>query len=386
MYWNKTLTMAALAAAMSLAGCGGEKQHAESKKAAGAAPVSVTVVKAAEESVADTYEATGTVKARTTTVLSARVMGYVREIRAQAGDSVRAGQVVAVIEAREIDTGLRQAEAARGEAQGGIPEANSAIAAAQAHLELADITYKRMKTLLDQKSITSQEFDEVSAKRRMAQANYEMARARRAQLDLKIKQADEAVAQAAVMKGYMEVIAPFAGTVVERKAEPGMLASPGVPLLVVEQAGDYRLEAQVGESLLGKIRPGMKVQVELESADKPLEARVEEIVPALDASSRTFTVKIGLHGGQLRSGMFGRARFPMGEKKALMIPATAVMRPGQLESVFVAESGIARTRMITTGAATRGHVEVLSGLGSGESVVAQPPAALADGSKIEVRQ
>lgn len=371
------------AMAMVLAGCGGEK--ATPKKAESRPAVAVSLAKVQEETVPDVYEATGTVKARVSSVLSARVMGYVREIGVQAGDSVKAGQVVAVLEAKEIETGLRQAEAARNEARSAMPEVNNAIAAAQAQLELADATFKRMKSLLDQKSITAQEFDEVAARRRMAQANLEMARARRVQLEQKIRQADEAVSQAAVMKGYTEVAAPFAGTVIERKAEPGMLAAPGMPLVVVEQSGGYRLEAAIEENRLSKVKRGMAVQVQLDAVEPAMDARIEEIVPAMDAGSRSFTAKIGLRGGLLRTGMFGRARIPMGEKKALVAPAAALVRQGQVEKVFVADGGVARARLVTTGAARGSAVEILSGLSAGEQIVTPVPASLEDGAKIEVR-
>lgn len=392
MYCSRKLTIAtgaaALTLAVTLAGCGGEKAepHKAGKEPAASRPtVTVSLAKAEEGTVADVYEATGTVKARVATVLAARVMGYVREIRVKAGDTVQAGQVVAVLDAKEIETGLRQAEAARNEARSGLPEAASAIAAAEAQLELASATYQRMKSLLDQKSITAQEFDEVSARRRMAQANVEMARARRAQLEQKIRQADEAVSQASVMKGYTEVTAPFAGTVVERKAEPGMLAAPGMPLVALEQAGGYRLEAAVEENRLAQVKRGMKVDVQLDAVEQPQAAVVEEIVPAMDAGSRSFTVKIGLRGGLLRSGMFGRVRIPIGEKQALTVPASALVRQGQVEKVYVAEGGVARLRMVTAGAARGAGVEILSGLTAGEQVVAPVPAGLEDGVKIEVR-
>lgn len=371
------------ALAMVLAGCGGEK--ATPKKAESRPAVAVSLAKVQEETIPDVYEATGTVKARVSSVLSARVMGYVREIRVQAGDSVKAGQVVAVLEAKEIETGLRQAEAARNEARSAMPEVNNAIAAAQAQLELAEATYKRMKSLLDQKSITAQEFDEVAARHRMAQANLEMARARRVQLEQKIRQADEAVSQAAVMRSYTEITAPFAGTVIERKAEPGMLAAPGMPLVVVEQASGYRLEAAIEERRLNQVKRGMAVQVQLDTAEPLMDARIEEIVPAMDAGSRSFTAKIGLRGGMLRSGMFGRVRIPVGEKKALMIPAAALVRQGQVERVYVADGGVARARLVTAGAARGNSLEILSGLSAGERIVTPVPTTLEDGAKIEVR-
>ena len=104
-----------------------------------------------------------------------------------------------------------------------------------------------MKPLFDDKSITAQEFDEVTAKRDMARANLAMAQAKRRQLESRIQQATEAVAQAETQKGYLTITAPFTGIVIERKAEPGMLASPGQPILVLEQAGGYRLEAAIEE-------------------------------------------------------------------------------------------------------------------------------------------
>ena len=385
MFCSKRIATGVLVASAAwMTGCGGE--HTAEKKAADLPAVAVQVTEAADALVAEEYVATGTVKARTTSVLSARVMGYLRELKPQPGQMVKAGDVVAVIDAKEIETGVRQAEAARNEARSALPEVDNAIAAAKAQLDLANATFQRMKSLLDQKSITRQEFDEVAARQRMAKANHEMTRARRPQLEQKIRQADEAVAQATIQKGYTIVTAPFAGIVVERKAEPGMLAAPGMPLLVIEQAGSYRLETGVEEGRLGRIRIGMAVKVDLESSDRPLTGRVEEIVPALDAGSRTFLVKIGISGGgTLRSGMFGRARFALGEKRALVAPWTAIVEQGQVQKVFVVDGGVARGRMVTTGARQGANVEILSGLSKGEKLVAPVPAKLADGGKVEVR-
>jgi len=384
MFFNRKLLWIP-AALIVLAGCGGKVAGKAQPETPGRA-IQVTLARADLRTIADTYEATGTVRARVTSVLSARVMGYLREVRFQAGDSVKPGQVVAVLDAKEIETGLKQAQAARSEARSVMPEMDNAIAAAKAQLDLANATSKRMQTLFEQRSITNQEFDEVTAKRRMAQANYEMALAKRTQLEQKIRQADEAVAQAAVMKSYTEVLAPFAGTVVERKAEPGMLAAPGTPILVIEQSGGYRLETAVEEAQFGAIRPGVAVKVTLDAFRKEVDARVGEVVPALDPGSRTFTAKIDLPGGlPVRSGMYGRARFPLGEKQALVVPAAVIVEQGQVQRVYVAEGGEARGRLITAGARFDGQAEVLSGLSAGEQVIAPVPAGLEDGSRIEVK-
>lgn len=383
---NRILLFPALAGALLLGACGSSKEEAK-KSAANEVPVSVKAVTVEMATVPDAYEATGTVRARSTAMLSARIMGHIREVRVQAGDHVSAGQVVAVLDAREIETGVRSAEAARAEARSAVPEVDNAIAAAKAQLDLAESTWKRMKTLFDQKSITDQEMDEANAKRNMAQAGYRMALAKKAQLEDKIRQADEGLAQAGLQKGYATVTAPSAGVVIERKAEPGMLASPGMPIVTIEQAGAYRFEANVEEAMLAKIRPGMKATVELDAVGSPIQTTVAEIVPAMDPMSRSFTVKLNLPGSaSIRSGLFGRARFPMGEKKALAVPLSALVEQGQVQKVYVAEQGSARSRLVTTGLRRGANVEVLSGLNAGEKVIAPVPAGLSDGSRVEVRQ
>lgn len=374
-----------LPALLALGAC--SSHPASEKKQADPPAVAVRTATASRQQVPDVYEATGTVRARVTTVLSARLMGHIREIRAQVGDTVKAGQVIAVIDAREIETALRQAEAARQEAGNAMPEVENAIAAAKAQLDLATATFNRMKSLADQKSITPQEFDEASARLRMAEANVRMAEAKRTQLQQKIRQAEEGVAQVGIQKGYSEVTAPFAGIVIERKAEPGTLAAPGMPILVVEQMGGYRLEAAVEEARLGSVRVGSQAEVKLDAFDRALTGNVSEVTPALDPGSRTFTAKIDLPGGlPLRTGMFGRARFTLGQHDALLVAAQAVVTEGQVRKVFVLSDGRARARLVTTGAEHGGQVEILSGLEGGETIVSPTPAGLPDGAKVEVRR
>jgi RND family efflux transporter MFP subunit len=369
---------------MWLAACG---EAPKEKPAASSAPaIAVSAVTAATETWPSIYEATGTVRARTSAVISARLMGYVREVNAQAGDRVREGQLLVTLDARDLDVNSRRAEAAREEVRTAVPEADSAVAAAKANLDLAQVTFGRMRELFQKKSISSQEFDEVSAKLKAAQAAYDMARARRVQLNAKLAQVDEEVRSTEVARSYAEVLAPFTGVVVVKSVEPGSLALPGAPLFTIEREGAYRLEASVEEGHLTAIRIGQPVAVTLDGADRALEARVSEIVPTVDAASRAYTVKIDLPAlPALRSGVFGRAAFQLGSRPLLAIPAAAVTERGQLQSVFVADNGIARARLITAGQKVKDRVEVLSGLSAGEKVIFPVPHGLADGARVEVR-
>ncbi len=376
-------------AAIWLAGCG--EAPKEKPVASAARPVAVTTITAATETWPLNYEAAGTVRARTSAAISAKLMGYVREVKVQAGDHVRAGQVLLTLDTRDLDVSSRRAEAAREGVRMAMPEADSGIAAAKANLDLAHATFGRMQELLQKKSISNQEFDEASARLKAAQAAYDMAGARRVQLNSKLAEVDQEVGAAAVTRSYATVSAPFAGLVTARTVEPGSLALPGTPLLTIdrqgsEREGAYRLEASVDESHLAAIRVGQLVSVTLDSVDRTLDARVSEIVPAVDAASRTYTVKIDLPAlPSLRAGVFGRAAFQLGSRLLLAIPAGAVTERGQLQTVVVADNGIARTRLVTCGQKVNGRVEVLSGLNAGEKVIFPVPLDVVDGARVEVR-
>jgi multidrug efflux system membrane fusion protein len=378
---SRTL-LALFSLSIALAGCGEPRKVLAGAKAQA---VGVSVVAAAQQQWPSTYEATGTVRARTTTVISARWMGYVRVVHVNVGEYVREGQVLIELDARDLDAGSSRAEAAREEVRNGVPEADAAIASAQTNLDLVQATFRRMKDLYDKKSISDQEFDEATARLKSAELALDMARSRRTQLDSKLAQSDQELRTAQVARSYASIQAPFSGIVTAKSVDPGVLALPGAPLLTIEQE-TYRLEASVEESKLGAVHTGQPVSVKLDGIERTFDSHVSEIVPSVDASARAFTVRIDLPAAAgLRSGLFGRAVFPLGTKDVLTIPAAAASERGQLESVFVAESGAARTRMITLGEKTGDQVEVLSGLSPGEQVIFPVPRDLADGTRIEAK-
>jgi RND family efflux transporter MFP subunit len=366
------------------AGCSDSPREVNSSKAP---PVVVSVVTVAEQQWPSLYEATGTVRARTSAVIAAKLLGYVREVKVQAGDRVREGQVLITLDARDLDVNSRRAEAALDEVRSSVPEADSAVAGAKANLDLAQTTFNRMQELWNKTSISHQEFDEASAKLKATQAAYEMARGRRAQLDAQAGRVQQEIRSTEVARSYAEIAAPFAGVITAKSVDPGAMAVPGAPLLTIEREGAYRLEASVEESRIAAIRVGQPVSVILDGVGRTLNARVSEIVPAVDAASRSYTVKIDLPSlPTLRSGAFGRASFSIGSRSPLTIPMGAVTARGQLQSVVVAENGIAHTRLITAGQQSKDQVEVLSGLTAGEMVVFPVPPGLSDGAAVEVRR
>jgi membrane fusion protein, multidrug efflux system len=369
---------------VALAGCGSREPRTAKADEGPAIAVRTIAVQKADWPAA--YEATGTVRARTSVQITSRLMAYVREVRVRVGDHVRPGQVLVTLDARDLDARQRQAEAGRTESRSAALEAENAIASARANLELAEATFKRMKDLYDKKSISDQEFDEASTRLKLARANLDMAQSRRQQVTAKIAQADEEVKSAEIMTGYSVVAAPFAGVVTDKPVEPGNLAMSGAPLMTIEQGGGYRLEVAVEESNLSKVKLGQTVPVQLDSTPGEITGRVGEIVPAVDPAARSFTAKIDLPASpQLRSGQFGRARFLIGLRSVVVIPAGAIQERGQIQWVYAVEDGRARTRMVSLGDRSAERAEVLSGLLEGERIVFPVSGALRDGARVEVR-
>jgi RND family efflux transporter MFP subunit len=371
--------------ALFLSSCGPET--APRTTAPQAHPVTVQVAAVAAEEWPVTYTATGTVRARTSGTVFSKLMAYVQQVTVQVGDHVREGQTLITLDTRDLDASVRRGEAGLAEVQSALPELENAAVAAKVNVELAQTTFKRMEELAGKKSISSQEFDEASARLRATQANYETIRSRRGQITARAEVAEQEVRAARIQREYAKIAAPFSGVVTARSVEPGNLASPGTPLLTIEREGGYRLEAALDESKLTGVRVGQSVDVTFDDQQARLTTRVSEVVPTVDAASRSYIVKLDLPAtAKVRSGMFGRAFFPMGKQTVASVPGAALQERGQMQSVFVVEDSVAHTRIITTGARSSDGVEVLSGLRVGEKVVSPALQQLQDGARVEVRQ
>ena len=349
----------------------------ESKPAAPAAPekvhgVAVMEVRAA--TVPDTVEATGTVRAALSAQLSSQVTGIITRVNVHEGDRVRRGEVLVSIDEA-------QQQAAYTSAKAGLQASQQSIAAADADYALAEATMRRYQMLYDKKSVSPQEYDEVKTKLAAAQARRDAAHAG-------ATQAEAGVSQAGTAMSFTRVRAPFDGLVTARLAEPGAMAAPGVPLLVVEDPSKFRLEAQVDESKIGAVKLGETVPVTIDAlGGQAIEGKVVQVVPAADPSSRTFTVKIDLPANpQIRSGLFGRASFPRGQREAIAIPKSAVLSRGQMQAVYLIGSDqLAGLRFVTLGASSGDQVEVLSGLQSGDRIATTPGDRELSGKQVEAR-
>lgn len=333
------------------------------------------IVQSQQKDVPLGVRSTGTIHARQTAVMSAQIVGRIQQVLVHEGDSVRAGQTLVVIDGAALRASADQAEA-------GVSAAQSEQAAAQTDAKLAASTLARYQQLQVEKSVSPQEMDEVAQRAAAASARLEAVRSQ-----AEVARAQEAGAQ--TMLGYTRVVAPFAGVVTARMADPGTMASPGVPLLQIDQAGALQLQTTVDESAIAAIRKGMNVQVSLDkSSSAEIAGTVAEIDPAADPSSHSFTVKIDLPASSgLHAGMYGTAQFANGVRQAIVIPRSAVVSRGALVCAYVLDAqGIAQLRYLTLGAAQGNLVEVLTGISPGEQLVNDPADRDLAGKRIEAQR
>jgi RND family efflux transporter, MFP subunit len=331
-----------------LAGC------ARSDQAVSREGVDAPLAVAARTSMPAYHSVAGTVRSQTTSSLSANVVGTVVRVLASEGDRVRAGQLLVEIDSREP-----RAQADR--ARAGSNEIEHAIEAARATAQLAEETDRRYQALGQRGSASVQERDEVHAKHLAAAADLQRLLAQR-------DGARAASAQASAVLDYSSVRAPIAGVITARWVDPGAQAAPGRPLMAIEDERTTRVDTSVPEDV--PVRVGDRARVE--AGEQQLTARVTQVQPSVDAAGRSAVVKLELER-PLRSGSYVRVSFPTGSRSAVTMPAAAVVRRGQLTSVFVVGADhIARMRLITVGAIDGAQAEVLSGLDPGETIVSLP--------------
>jgi RND family efflux transporter MFP subunit len=382
------LRFAALLLALTAAACGRSREP--EARDAGGPPLSVATAVASVAPIGERLEAGGTVAAEVSATLTSRIVSTVKSVRARAGDRVRAGDVLVVLDARDVAAGTRGARASVSAAEQGLAVATSEQAAAVAEQKLAAASHGRIASLHERRSATTQELDEAEARMAGATARVEGAKARVEQAAFTLTAARAATDAAAATESFSIVTAPFDGLVTERLTDPGNLAAPGTPLLRLDSLGTPHVAVTVDEAREQYVHAGDRVEVLFEDRPGEQAAPVEGVVTEvarITEDVRGFTVKVSLpRDSSPRAGTFARVRFRGASRDALLIPPAAVRRQGQLATAFVVDDGVARLRLLRIGYEGSEGVEVLAGIDSGEVVVSAPPPELIDGRRVVARQ
>jgi RND family efflux transporter MFP subunit len=329
------------------AGCSPQE---DSTKAPAGSPlpqaVRVSVVEARLASVPVRLELTGQVTAAIQATLSSQIRAAIEDLRIKEGLSVTKGQVLVTLDSRDLRANLARAEA---------------------ELENARVHLTRMEQLFADEAVSRQDLDNARRTFKVAEAGRQTA---------------------AAQLSYTVIKAPFDGVITEKKIEAGELASPGQPLLKLEDPRHLRLETTVAEGNLKAISRGMRIPVTIDALNGKggsLEGTVSQLLPTGDPNTHTFLVKVDLPAMPgLRTGMFGRVQLDTGATQTIVLPRASVFERGQLTGVYVVGADrIARLRWIKIGRDLGADLEVLSGLNVGESVLADA-AKGADGAPVQV--
>ncbi len=314
------------------------------------APSSPTAQNAAPDSatvelreVDQTWPAEAVVEAVKQATLAAQVTGRIVEVRVDAGARVKAGDVLMRIDARE---------------------AAEALAGAQAQFANAKANLARVKNLHSQKFVSQAALDK-------AEADYKTAAA--------------SAAQAGAASGHSVIVAPFAGIVAQRLAEPGEMANPGRPLISLFEPKGMRVVASIPQyklSELNQARTALRGKIEFPGSGRWLDATRIEILPTADAASHAVRVRLYLPDNLdttsgIVPGVFARAHFVVGKARKLLVPASAVLRRGELTGLYVLdEKGQPRLRQVRLGEVfpgpANGDIEILAGLNPGERIALDP--------------
>lgn len=281
-----------------------------------------------------TYPAEAVVEAVKQATVAAQVQGRVVEVRADAGQHVKKGEVLMRIDAREF------AETA---------------SAAQAQFIQAKANYERMKNLYAQKFVSSAALDKAEADYKSAQAT---------------------AGASGASYSHATITAPMSGIVAQRHTELGEMAAPGKPLITIYQPGSLRVIASIPQYRVADIRKNAKAKLEFPEAGLWLTATRVEVLPTADARSHTVTARLYLQENVegVFPGMAARAHFVTGTGKKLTVPPRAVLRRGEVTGVYVVDAqGMPRLRQVRLGELLgNGELEVLAGLAAGDTVSLEP--------------
>ncbi len=314
-----------------------------------AAPALATAVVAMRD-ISLSYPAEALVEAIHQATVAAQVQGRVMDVRVDAGDKVKRGQVLMRIDERETSQAAAGAEA---QAQA----AGAALANAKANFE-------RTKNLFARKFVSQAALDQAEAGYKSAQGQYDAARAGQG--------------QAATVKSFTSVTSPLTGVVAQRHAELGEMAGPGKPLMTVFEPGALRVVAAIPQYKVAEVRKHLKARVEFPDSGKWLEGVRVEVLPTADAQTHVVRARVVLpaDAGAV-PGMFARVHFVVGQAKKLVLPQKAVLRRGEVTAVYIQDSqGKLSLRQLRLGESLAdGLVEVLAGVTAGEKVVLDPVQA-----------
>jgi RND family efflux transporter MFP subunit len=370
---GRVLALVILGASLAGAACSDSSTTAEAapETTAVAPVIDVPVVKAVVGDVESSLEISGTLTPRSRVAVKPRLPGTIEQILVDIGDAVSEGQTIATLDRREIDAQADAAVAA-------VAVARAALETAEASLASAVLEHDRAKNLFDKGALPRQRLDAAETAHRASIAQRDLATANLAQADAALRRARE-------IQKNATLTSPVTGFVVERNYDAG--AMPGeLPVVVVADLRQMRLEAGVSELEAGRLRVGMRARVAVQA--KPGEKFVGQlaaIAPEVDERNRHFRIEVRVpnDGRALLSGMFATARIIEATAgNAVLVPKEAVTTKDGKRVVKKVDGDTVTAVEVTEGLADGARVQIVKGLSAGDVVLADARRPLAEGAKV----
>lgn len=364
-------TIYILAFAIFLVGCGSDKIKGDEEVQSSSKvlnPPSETVLASIVE-LTEKYEAVGTIRPKTESRIDSQIQAQVLKINYRAGDRVKKGDVIALLDNRSLGAKLSQAKSNLKSAYSSKSQANQEVVSAKANFDQAESDYQRVKKYYDSKAATKREYEKARSAYLQSKAALASAKDAFKSSDSFISAASQQVKEAEVAFDYTKITAREDGEILKKMIDEGDLALPGKPLFIIQTSGALMAEVYVREGLVSSLEKGNKAEIFVESAKKKLSGIIEEIVPYADPETRTFLVKASIGDVKgLYPGMYAKLLIPVNKRKAVVIPANSVIEVGQLKMVNVFENGKFMRVYVKTGAHTEKGVEILAGINENDKV------------------
>jgi RND family efflux transporter MFP subunit len=348
----------------------------------------VTVVAAKNASTIGDLVLPGNIQAVTEAPILARASGYVKSRYVDIGDHVTAGQLLADVEAPELDQQVRQAQAALEQSQSDLERSNAALDQGKANESIAKVTATRWDNLVKRGAVSKQENDQYQAQFQAQSANVKALERAVDAATGNIAAMQANLARLTAMQGYLKVKAPFAGVVTLRNVDVGTLVNTGSTMLFrIAQTNLLRTFLNVPQASASDVRVGQMASLATpELPERKFSGAVTRTANALDPASRTLLVEVQVPNpeGKLLPGMYVEVDLHLPRKDPpLLLPSdTLSVRPEGTMVAALDSNNAVHFQRVTVGRDYGSQIEILSGLSAGQRVIANPNDSVQEGVKV----
>lgn len=318
--------------------------------------VTATVMTVTEQPLAEIYMTSGTLATEDRIDIASRLTGFIRAVDVAEGTRVKKGQRLLSIDPTEINAQLMEAEAR--------------VTQAGARYHEAQSDQQRFKTLYDQRLIAVNQYRKAELDLQLAAEELRAAEAQQSRIRAQLE--------------YAEIRSPVSGVVIARHKQTGDIATPGLPLLTIENVDTLVVKTFIKEHHIQHVTIGTRADIYIDATDLTTHGIVTKIVPAAEPGTYSYQVELtpdDAHG--LRSGMFARVSFTLGHRNGLALPTAVIIHRADLSGVYVVDDdNIASFRLVRTGRTFGDQTEILAGLREGDRIAAGNLNRLFTGARI----